>query len=711
MKIVFMGTPDFALEALKALISGGHEIAAVVTGEDKPRGRGYEVNFTPVKREALKHQIPVLQPENLKGDEIFNELQALAAEVFVVAAYGKLLPKRILELPPFGCINIHASLLPAYRGAAPVQWAIIDGLKKLEYRGYDSAGLAIIKPNKLQIAKAKGRVADLETKVLDKNITGDIGIGHTRWATHGQPSETNSHPHTNQAKTIAVVHNGIIENYQELKTQLTKKGVKFRSQTDTEVVAHLIDQYMTGDLLEAVGQAVRQLQGSFALGVVSSLAPNCLIGVRKESPLVVGVAGSQAMLASDVAPILSLGKQVYYLEDGDIVKIDDTGVAFFDFDLKTIQRQSTTITWDADAVTKGGFKHFTLKEIHEQPEALKKTISPRLDAKGQINLEIFDKIDPKTIQRIEIIGCGTAYHAGLYGKKLLENLASLPVEPLVASEYRYQKNFTDQHTLVIAVSQSGETADTLGALKKAKQAGAQTLAITNVVGSSITRLADAVLYTWAGPEVGVCSTKAYTTQLAIFGLLALDLARRRKQISADFYQSAIDNLANIGTKLTKILKNQAIYQPIAKAIKNQTSAFYIGRGMDAYLAMEGALKLKEISYIHTEAFPAGELKHGTIALITPKTPVIVVATEPTLFDKIKSNIEELKARGAQIILISKSAELAKLADFVIDIPAVDLIESALVSALPMQLLAYYTADALGQDVDKPRNLAKSVTVE
>lgn len=588
---------------------------------------------------------------------------------------------------------------------------IIDGLKKLEYRGYDSAGLAIIKPNKLQIAKAKGRVADLETKVLDKNITGDIGIGHTRWATHGQPSETNSHPHTNQAKTIAVVHNGIIENYQELKTQLTKKGVKFRSQTDTEVVAHLIDQYMTGDLLEAVGQAVRQLQGSFALGVVSSLAPNCLIGVRKESPLVVGVAGSQAMLASDVAPILSLGKQVYYLEDGDIVKIDDTGVAFFDFDLKTIQRQSTTITWDADAVTKGGFKHFTLKEIHEQPEALKKTISPRLDVKGQINLEIFDKIDPKTIQRIEIIGCGTAYHAGLYGKKLLENLANLPVEPLVASEYRYQKNFTDQHTLVIAVSQSGETADTLGALKKAKQAGAQTLAITNVVGSSITRLADAVLYTWAGPEVGVCSTKAYTTQLAIFGLLALDLARRRKQISADFYQSAIDNLANIGTKLTKILKNQAIYQPIAKAIKNQTSAFYIGRGMDAYLAMEGALKLKEISYIHTEAFPAGELKHGTIALVTPKTPVIVVATEPTLFDKIKSNIEELKARGAQIILISKSAELAKLADFVIDIPAVDLIESALVSALPMQLLAYYTADALGQDVDKPRNLAKSVTVE
>lgn len=588
---------------------------------------------------------------------------------------------------------------------------IIDGLKKLEYRGYDSAGLAIIKPNKLQIVKAKGRVADLETKVLDKKMTGDIGIGHTRWATHGQPSETNSHPHTNQAKTIAVVHNGIIENYQELKTQLTKKGVKFHSQTDTEVVAHLIDQYMTGDLLEAVAQAVRQLQGSFALGVVSSLAPKCLIGVRKESPLVVGAAGSQAMLASDVAPILSLGKQVYYLEDGDIVKIDDTGVAFFDFDLKTIQRQSTTITWDADAVTKGGFKHFTLKEIHEQPEALKKTISPRLDAKGQINLEIFDKIDPKTIQRIEIIGCGTAYHAGLYGKKLLENLASLPVEPLVASEYRYQKNFTDQHTLVIAVSQSGETADTLGALKKAKQAGAQTLAITNVVGSSITRLADAVLYTWAGPEIGVCSTKAYTTQLAIFGLLALDLARRRKQISADFYQSAIDNLANIGAKLTKILKNQTIYQPIAKAIKNQTSAFYIGRGMDAYLAMEGALKLKEISYIHTEAFPAGELKHGTIALITPKTPVIVVATEPTLFDKIKSNIEELKARGAQIILISKSAELAKLADFVIDIPAVDLIESALVSALPMQLLAYHTADALGQDVDKPRNLAKSVTVE
>ena len=588
---------------------------------------------------------------------------------------------------------------------------IIDGLKKLEYRGYDSAGLAVLNNNKLQLAKAKGRVADLEAKVLDKKLTGRLGIGHTRWATHGQPSEANSHPHTNQAQTIAVVHNGIIENYQELKTKLLKKGVKFRSQTDTEVVAHLIDQYMTGDLLEAVAQAVRQLQGSFALGVISSLTPNCLIGVRKESPLVVGVTDTQTMLASDVAPILSLSKQVYYLEDGDIVKIDEVGVAFFDFNLKPLKRQLTTITWDADAVTKGGFKHFTLKEIHEQPEAIKKTISPRLDASGQINLEIFDKIKPKAIKRIEIIGCGTAYHAGLYGKKLLENLANIPVEAIVASEYRYQKNFTDKHTLVIAVSQSGETADTLGALKKAKQAGAQTLAITNVVGSSITRLADAVIYTWAGPEIGVCSTKAYTTQLAIFALLALDLAERRQQISADFYQLAIDNLMNLPAKLTQILENQTIYSKIAKAIAHQTSAFYIGRGMDAYLAMEGALKLKEISYIHTEAFPAGELKHGTIALIAPKTPVIVVATEPALFDKIKSNIEELKARGAQIILISKSAELAKLADFTIVIPTVDLVESALVAALPMQLLAYYTADALGQDVDKPRNLAKSVTVE
>ena len=588
---------------------------------------------------------------------------------------------------------------------------IIDGLKKLEYRGYDSAGLAVLNNNKLQLAKAKGRVADLEAKVLDKQLTGGLGIGHTRWATHGQPSEANSHPHTNQAQTIAVVHNGIIENYQELKTELLKKGVKFRSQTDTEVIAHLIDQYMTGDLLEAIAQAVRQLQGSFALGVISSLAPNCLIGVRKESPLVVGVTDSQTMLASDVAPILSLGKQVYYLEDGDIVKIDEVGVAFFDFNLKPLKRQLTTITWDADAVTKGGFKHFTLKEIHEQPEAIKKTINPRLDTSGQINSEIFDKIKPKAIKRIEIIGCGTAYHAGLYGKKLLENLANIPVEAIVASEYRYQKNFTDKHTLVIAISQSGETADTLGALKKAKQAGAQTLAITNVVGSSITRLADAVIYTWAGPEIGVCSTKAYTTQLAIFALLALDLAKRREQISADFYQLTINNLTNLPAKLTQILENQTIYSKIAKAIAHQTSAFYIGRGMDAYLAMEGALKLKEISYIHTEAFPAGELKHGTIALIAPKTPVIVIATEPTLFDKIKSNIEELKARGSQIILISKSAELAKLADFTIEIPTVDLVESALVVALPMQLLAYYTADALGQDVDKPRNLAKSVTVE
>lgn len=589
--------------------------------------------------------------------------------------------------------------------------AIIGGLKKLEYRGYDSAGLAVLSGKKLNIIKAKGRVADLEQKVIEAGLKGELGIGHTRWATHGQPSETNSHPHTNQARSIAVVHNGIIENYQELKTRLEKSGFKFRSQTDTEVVAHLIDSYYRGDLLAAVAQAARELHGSFALAVVAADAPNCLIGVRKESPLVLGVADGQAMLASDVAPILPLTKQIYYLEDGDIVKIDEVGAAFFDFNLKPQKRRTTKINWDADAVTKGGFKHFTLKEINEQPEAIKKTLSSRISETSEVVLGIFNKIKPSGIKRIEIIGCGTAYHAGLYGKKLLENLANLPVEVMVASEYRYQKNFTDKKTLVIAVSQSGETADTLGALKKAKQAGAKTLAITNVVGSSITRLADSVIFTWAGPEIGVCSTKAYTTQLAVFGLLALDLAHRRGQISDDFYHLSVENLRNLPKKLSKILAVQEIYPKIAKAIKNQTSAFCIGRGMDASLAMEGALKLKEISYIHTEAFAAGELKHGTIALIAPKTPVIVVATEPTLFDKIKSNIEELKARGAQIILISKSVELAKLADFVIDLPVADLLESGVVAALPMQLIAYYTADALGQDVDKPRNLAKSVTVE
>lgn len=598
-----------------------------------------------------------------------------------------------------------------YVGDKNAPQIIIDGLKKLEYRGYDSAGVAVIDGKKLKIVKAKGRVAELEQKINQIGLDGSMGIGHTRWATHGQPSEINSHPHVNQARDIAVVHNGIIENYQALKAKLSKTGVKFRSQTDTEVVAHLISSYYEGDLLEAVAKAARELQGSFALGVVAASAPNCLIGVRKESPLVVGVSDQRAMLASDVAPILPLTKQIYYLEDGDIVKINEFGVAFFDFNLKPQKRQTSQINWDIDAVTKGGFKHFTIKEIHEQPEAIKKTLSSRISQDNEVVLNVFEQIKPKNIKRIEIIGCGTAYHAGLYGKKMIETLANLPVEVSVASEYRYQKNFTDKHTLVIAVSQSGETADTLGALKKAKQAGAMTLAITNVVGSSITRLAEAVIHTWAGPEIGVCSTKAYTTQLAVFGLLALDLAHRRSQISDDFYHLSVENLRNLPHKLNKILTSQDIYKKIAKAIKNHSSAFYIGRGMDAYLALEGALKLKEVSYIHTEAFAAGELKHGTIALIAPKTPVVVIATEPELFDKIKSNIEELKARGAQIILISKSVELAKLADFVIDLPVADLLESGLITALPMQLLAYYTADALGQDVDKPRNLAKSVTVE
>lgn len=602
----------------------------------------------------------------------------------------------------------------AYYGRQSASRIIIGGLKKLEYRGYDSAGLAVVNNDKIQTIKTVGRVAELEKAVQKSGVTGQLGIGHTRWATHGQPSELNSHPHLSSDQTIAVVHNGIIENYQELKTELVERGIVFRSQTDTEVVAHLIqyylDNYEADDLLTAVGKTVQRLRGSFALAVVSSRQPDYLIGVRKESPLALGMTENEAMLASDVAPLLGLTRSVYYLEDGDIVELNAGKAKFYDFSLQAIERQTTEITWEANAVDKGGFKYFTLKEIHEQPEAVKKTISPRV-FDNTIKLEELAGLKLERIKRIEIIGCGTAFHAGLYGKKMLENLANLPVEAILASEYRYQKCFTDEQTLTIAMSQSGETADTLGALNKAKQAGAQTLAITNVVGSTITRAADASLFTWAGLEIGVCSTKAYTTQLAVLALLALELAYRNRQIDDDYYRAELYNLQQLPTKMAQILADMTVYQKVAAAIKKATSAFYIGRGMDYCLAMEGALKLKEISYIHTEAFAAGELKHGTIALIENGTPVIVVATEAMLFDKIKSNIEELKARGAQIVLISYSAELAGLADFVLLIPTVGTLESGMVTALPMQLLAYYTAEALGQDVDKPRNLAKSVTVE
>lgn len=597
-----------------------------------------------------------------------------------------------------------------YVGQRQATDVILAGLRKLEYRGYDSAGLAIVDQEKITVVKTKGRVDDLAARLKDQNLTGLVGIGHTRWATHGKPSDQNSHPHQSQNQQIAVVHNGIIENYQNLKQALIKDGVKFQSETDTEVVPQLIAKYYSGDLVKAVQKTVRKLEGSFALAVVAADQPEKIVAARKESPLIVGVGEQESLIASDVPAVLNYTNQVYFMEDGEIASVEANQIKFFDFNLKPLKKTLSTIDWSPEEASKGGYDCFTLKEIHEQPAALANTVGRRATY-GGLDLDDFDKFDLEKLTQIEIVACGTSYHAGLVGKFLIEKYADLPVKVSLASEFRYQKKFVDKNSLIIAVSQSGETADTIGGVKEAKKLGAKILTISNVVGSSLTRLSDATIYTWAGPEIGVCSTKAYTTQLMVFSMLALDMAYQRHTINFNDYSAAIKKLTAISKKVNKLLTIEAVYDDIATKIKAKTSAFYIGRGVDYYLAMEGALKLKELSYVHTEAFAAGELKHGTIALIEPGTPVIVVATEAELYSKVKSNIQELKSRGAYVICITNSNQFTKDADVVIDLPKAGDFENGILAAIPMQLIAYHTATALGRDIDKPRNLAKSVTVE
>ena len=602
-----------------------------------------------------------------------------------------------------------------YVGSRQAQNVIIEGLEKLEYRGYDSSGIAVIHDRSINTAKFKGRLSVLDNYTKENPITGNVGIGHTRWATHGAPSDINSHPHLNNKETIAVVHNGIIENYLTLKEELQSKGYQFVSETDTEVIAHLVDYYYEGELLEAVFKTIKKLKGAYALGVIAKDSPEEMIAVRKESPLIVGLSEDGNYIASDVPAILNYTRDVYFLDNGEVVRLTPSGVEVFDFDSNPVDKEVHTVEWSVDAATKGGYDHFMLKEVYEQPQAIRETLTRRIDGDGYIKLDDIklSAEDLNNINKIYIVACGTAYHAGKIGKLAIEKLAKIPVETDIASEFRYSDPFVDDRTLLILVSQSGETADTLAALREAKRKGARILSITNVVGSSIARESDDVFYTWAGPEVAVASTKAYTTQLIAFYMVALNMAIKKGTITKEKYFEVLDELKTLSGKVESLLEDIEAEKSIAQRIKEKSSLFYLGRGADYQTALEGSLKLKEISYIFTEAFAAGELKHGTIALIEEGTPVVAIATQKDLVEKMISNIKEVKARGAYVYAITTEGEteIKKVADEVIYVPeTLDLLKPVL-SVIPTQLIAYYTSLAKGIDVDKPRNLAKSVTVE
>lgn len=602
-----------------------------------------------------------------------------------------------------------------YLGKRQATEVLVDGLSKLEYRGYDSAGVAINTGNQLEIRKFKGRLAILAEDLQKNPINGHLGIGHTRWATHGEPSDANAHPHFNMDKTIAVVHNGIIENYLELRAELEAEGVKFLSQTDTEIAAHMVSKYYEGNLIDAVYKATARFRGAYALGVVCADNANELVAVRKDSPLVVGLGEDENMVASDIPAVLKYTRNVYFLENGEFVHINGNKVTVLNENKEVVEKEMSKITWDVESASKGGFDSFMSKEIYEQAKGVEDTLLRRLDENGRIKLDDIKitKEDLDKINKIYIVACGTAYHAGLVGKYAIEKFAKIPVIADIASEFRYSDPFVDENTLIIIVSQSGETADTLAALRDAKEKGARVLSITNVVGSSIARESDDIFYTWAGPEIAVASTKAYTTQLTAFYMIALNLAMTKGSIKEEEYFNMIEKLKEIPAQVEKVLECDKLVEEIASEIKDKSDMFYLGRGLDYALAMEGSLKIKEISYMHAEAFAAGELKHGTIALIEEGTPVLAIATQEQLFEKMLSNMQEVKARGAKVIAIAKehNKEVEKSADRVIYIPEIEDMFASITAVIPMQLLSYHVAKMRGCDIDKPRNLAKSVTVE
>lgn len=602
-----------------------------------------------------------------------------------------------------------------YIGKSDGQKFVLNGLEKLEYRGYDSSGIVTVSDNRLHLTKKKGRLQVLRDELEQHPLRGHLALGHTRWATHGAPSDVNAHPHTDEKSEFAIVHNGIIENYMELKHDLQEKGHHFLSDTDTEVIAHLLAEYDTGNLLDTVYEVKKHLQGAYALGIVSKNEPDTLIAVRKESPLIIGVGKEENFIASDIPAILEHTRDVYFIENGEVVVLTKDNVTIFDENRNLVTREVKHIDWDMSAATKAGYPHFMLKEIHEQPQAIRDTVKHRLQQDGTVSLGdvAWNKELLQDIHKIYIVACGTAYNAGRVGKVALERLTGIPVETDLASEFRYRDPFVNEHTLLILVSQSGETADTLAALREGKRKGARIFSVTNVIGSSIARESDDVFYTWAGPEIAVASTKAYTTQLVAFYLIAMNMALLLGKMERSEYDRLLTEILALSDKIELMLKKESDIKQIADSIKDKNAVFYLGRNMDYNSALEGALKLKEISYIFTEAFAAGELKHGTIALIEEGTPVITIATQTALLDKTFSNMQEVKARGAHLIAFTRESAttICNEADVTVTIPECPDLLMPVVSIVPAQLLAYYTSVLKGNDVDKPRNLAKSVTVE
>ena len=599
--------------------------------------------------------------------------------------------------------------------AAPI---LLDGLARLEYRGYDSAGVAVYseKNHALTVRKAKGRLQVLSDLIQGgAAVDGTVGIGHTRWATHGAPSDANSHPQVSQNGKIAVVHNGIIENYVELKQFLISNGVTFTSETDTEVVAQLIEYFYEGDILEAVGRVLRRIEGAYALGILCADFPDQLIAVRKDSPLILGYGDGCNFLASDVTAIIRHTRKVGYMEDGEVAVLTRDGIQCYNHLMQPIEKKVSQVDWEIDAAEKGGYEHFMFKEIMEQPEALRRCIFPRIKD-DQVYFEDFGLSEDyiRAISKIYIVACGSSYHVGMVGKYNIERLTRKPVEVALASEFRYMSPIVDENTLVVAISQSGETLDTMAALREAKRLGAKVLSIVNVVGSSIARESDEVLYTWAGPEIAVATTKAYSTQMAVIDLLALYFARILGTVDQKEYETVLQEMLMLPGKMETILSHTDTVQYLASQYFNHDSVFFIGRNVDYALGLEGSLKLKEISYIHSEAYASGELKHGTISLIEDGTLVIALGTYSKLFDKAMSNVVEVKARGADVLALTTEShreEMAQTANAVMTIPDThDLLLPSL-GVVPLQLFAYYVALMRGCDIDKPRNLAKSVTVE
>ncbi|MCR5650127.1 MAG: glutamine--fructose-6-phosphate transaminase (isomerizing) [Lachnospiraceae bacterium] len=596
--------------------------------------------------------------------------------------------------------------------AAPI---ILDGLAKLEYRGYDSAGMAVFDGNRLNIVKSAGRLKVLAELTHDgQTMPGFSGVGHTRWATHGQPTDENAHPHFNKDETIAVVHNGIIENYRQIKEKLQKKGYEFRSETDTEVLVQLIDYYYKGNPIEAITKVMHRVEGAYALGIIFAGHPGKVFAVRKDSPLIVGKNEEGGFIASDVPAILKYTRDVYFIDNQEVAELDGNNLKFYSVDEEELKKESVHIDWDAEAVAKGGYEHFMMKEMQEQPRAVRETYEKHLEGE-EIKIDELKLSDEeiKALKRIHIVACGTAYHAGIAAKYIMEKMARITVEVDTASEFRYRDPLIDEGELVIVISQSGETADTLQALRLSQKKGAKVMGIVNVVGSSIAREADSVMYTWAGPEIAVASTKAYSAQLVALYLISMKFAKTRGTISGDEFKALLSDLKKLPEQIEMLLGNKERIQRFANRYIAAKSIFFIGRGLDYPLSLEGSLKLKEISYVHSEGYAAGELKHGPISLIEEGTLVMAALTQEDLYGKTVSNIREVKARGAFVLCVTNTGhqDIEADADYCLYIPVTNSYFTNSLAIIPLQLFAYYVAVGKGCDVDKPRNLAKSVTVE